>query len=117
MVVAIVLLSVREWVLLLTRRKPAVLCETEPVWLPDYAVAETRPLHLAGVATVAFALAKELSGEAEMERTRDAAILCECEHRHGAQPAVVNGSTPREESARIYVAVAEKRFKGIKQCC
>ena len=33
-------MSVREWILLLSRRKPAVLHETEPVWLPDYAVVE-----------------------------------------------------------------------------
>jgi hypothetical protein len=111
------LFSVREWVLLLARRKPAVLCETEPVWLPEYAVAESRPLHLAGVVTVAFALAKELSGEAEMERARQAAILCECEHGPGARPAEMNGSQSRQASARIYVEVAEKRFKGIKQCC
>jgi carbon starvation protein len=117
LVAAIVLLSVYEWVLLLSRRKPAVLRETEPVWLPDYAVAESRPLHIAGVATVAFALAKELSGEAEMERARDAAILCECEHGHRAQFAEMNGSGSRQAKARIYVEVAEKRFKGIKQCC
>ncbi|MGD0261807.1 MAG: carbon starvation CstA family protein [Verrucomicrobiota bacterium] len=117
LVAAIVLFSVREWVLLLARRKPAVLCETEPVWLPEYAVAESRPLHLAGVVTVAFALAKELSGEAEMERARQAAILCECEHGPGARPAEMNGSQSRQASARIYVEVAEKRFKGIKQCC
>jgi hypothetical protein len=117
LVTAIVLLSVWEWVLLLTRRKPAVLCETEPVWLPDYAVAESRPLHLAGVATVAFALAKELSGEAEMERARDAAILCGCEHGPGARLTAMNGAQPRQASARIYVEVAEKRFKGVKQCC
>ena len=117
LVAAIVLFSVREWVLLLARRKPAVLCETEPIWLPEYAVAESRPLHLAGVVTVAFALAKELSGEAEMERARQAAILCECEHGPGARPAEMNGSQRRQASARIYVEVAEKRFKGIKQCC
>jgi carbon starvation protein len=117
LVTAIVLLSVWEWVLLLTRRKPAVLCETEPVWLPDYAVAESRPLHLAGVATVAFALAKELSGEAEMERARDSALLCECEHGSGARLTAMNGAQPRQASARIYVEVAEKRFKGVKQCC
>jgi hypothetical protein len=117
LVVAIVLLSVREWVLLLTRRKPAVLCETEPVWLPEYAVAEARPLHLAGVATVAFALAKELSGEAEMERARDAAILCECDHGHSALPAEMKAAQPRQANARIYIEVAEKRFKGVKQCC
>ena len=48
LVTAIILLSVREWILLLTRRKPAVLHETEPVWLPDYAVAEGKPLHIGG---------------------------------------------------------------------
>ena len=31
-----------------------------------------RPLHLAGLAALAFALTKELSGEAEMERARQA---------------------------------------------
>jgi carbon starvation protein len=117
LVTAIVLLSVREWVLLLTRRRPAVLRETAPVWLPDYAVAESRPLHLAGVATVAFALAKELSGEAEMERARQGAILCGCEHGQEARRAEMNGSEPRQASARVYVEVAEKRFRGIKQCC
>ena len=80
LVSAIVLLSVREWVLLLARRKPAVLHETEPVWLPEYAVAESRPLRVAGAVALALALAKELSGEAEMDRARQAAVVCECEH-------------------------------------
>ena len=43
LVTAIILLSLREWILLLSRRKPAVLHETEPVWLPDYAVKEAGP--------------------------------------------------------------------------
>ena len=38
------------------------------------------PFRVAGVAALAFALAKELSGEAEMERARQVATLCECEH-------------------------------------
>src|SRR5207342_2774944 len=65
---AIIVLSLREWILLLARRKLAVLRETDPVWLPDYAVAEARPLHVLGLIGLAFALAKELSGEAQMER-------------------------------------------------
>ena len=73
LVTAIVLLSLREWFLLLSRRKPAVLHETEPVWLPDYAVAEDRPLHLAGTAALALALAKEWSGESHLERAQQAA--------------------------------------------
>src|SRR5439155_14816203 len=37
LVAAIAVLSVREWILLLARRKLALLRESEPVWLPDYA--------------------------------------------------------------------------------
>ena len=39
MVSVILILSLREWIMLLSRRKPAILREAEPVWLPDYAVA------------------------------------------------------------------------------
>ncbi len=117
LVTSIVLLSVREWVLLLSRRRPAVLRETEPVWLPDYAVAEFRPFRLAGVATVAFALAKELSGEAEMDRARQVATLCGCEYNKAGCLAEINASQARRANVQIYVEVAEKRFKGVKQCC
>src|SRR5439155_437976 len=78
LVASIVLLSVREWILLLARRKLAVLRESEPVWLPDYAVAEAKPLHMAGLLALAFALAKELSGEAHLERAQQSAKLREC---------------------------------------
>jgi carbon starvation protein len=116
-VAAIVGLSVREWLLLLGRRKPAVLCETEPVWLPDYAVSEERPLRLAGVATLAFALTKELSGEAEMERAGRTAALCECSHNEAVGPAKLQQTQARRVNVRIYLEVAEKRFKGVKRCC
>jgi hypothetical protein len=117
LVSAIVALSVREWALLLGRRKPAVLCETEPVWLPDYAVAESRPLRVAGVAALAFALAKELSGEAEMDRARQATTLCECEHGKARCAAELTASQARQADARVYLAMAERRFKGVKRCC
>jgi carbon starvation protein len=118
MVSAIVLLSAREWMLLLGRLKPAVLCETEPVWLPDYAVAEARrPVHLAGLAALAFALTKELSGEAEMQRAREVATLSECGHEGQYPAAELHGKHSRNAGARAYLEVAEKRFKGIKHCC
>jgi hypothetical protein len=118
MVSAIVLLSLREWFLLLGRRKPALLCETAPVWLPDYAVAEARrPLHLAGLAALAFALTKELSGEAEMERAHHAATLSDCRHERHCRSAAWQGIHSRNMDAQAYLEVAEKRFKGVKQCC
>jgi len=117
LVTAIVLLSVREWMLLLARRKPVVLRETEPVWLPDYAVAESRPFHVAGAAALVLALAKELSGEAEMDRARQVASLCECEHSKAGCLMELNLSQARRADVRVYVEVAEKRFTGVKQCC
>src|SRR5206468_5135643 len=46
LVVLIVAISVREWILLLARRKLAQLRESEPVWLPEFAVAEGKPLEI-----------------------------------------------------------------------
>jgi carbon starvation protein len=103
LVTAIILLSVREWILLLSRRKPAVLHETEPVWLPDYAVAEGKPLHLAGTAALALALAKEWSGESHLERAQQQAqAVCTC------HPA---------NTQQIYVEVTKQRFNGVRRCC
>jgi len=118
LVSAIVVLSVREWLLLLGRRKPAVLHETPPVWLPDYAVKESGALPIAGAAALAFALAKELSGEAEMERVAWDACRCECRHDDaGRHEADLHGARARKTDVQVYLQVAEKRFKGVKRCC
>jgi carbon starvation protein len=102
LVTAIILLSVREWVLLLSKCKPAVLHETAPVWLPDYALKETRPnlRSAAGAAALAFGLAKELSGESHFERARQQACVCE-----------------QHSDAQIFAQVTEDRFNGVRRCC
>ncbi|MGO9586024.1 MAG: carbon starvation CstA family protein [Limisphaerales bacterium] len=105
LVVAIVLLSSREWFLLLSRRKPAVLHETEPVWLPDYAVVEGghRFSGAAGTAALALALAREWSGESHLERAhQQARAVCEC------HPATAQ---------QLYVEATEQRFNGVRRCC
>ncbi|MFO1511596.1 MAG: carbon starvation CstA family protein [Verrucomicrobiota bacterium] len=109
LVTALVLLSVREWIVLWLRRKPVVLHETEPVWLPDYAVVEGgRKLGgVAGAATLTLALARELSGEAQLARAQEQAPYCEC------GPAEQGDSTAQ----KIYVEVTERRFNGIRRCC
>ncbi|MGH7972300.1 MAG: carbon starvation CstA family protein, partial [Limisphaerales bacterium] len=78
LVASIKCVSVREWILLLSRRKLAVLHETEPVWLPDYALKETGPNFrtAAGAAVIALGLARELSGESQLERARQQACTC-----------------------------------------
>jgi carbon starvation protein len=112
LVALIVLLSLREWILLLARRKLAVLHESEPVWLPDYAIAEARPLHLFSLLALAFGLAKELSGEAQLERAHHAAILCECGH---SSPQT--GISSRKTNQQLYLETTERRFNGVTRCC
>jgi len=105
LVTAIIFLSVREWILLLTRRKPAALHETDPVWLPDYALKESGPdfRTAAGAAALALAMAKEWSGESHLERAHvTAQAVCTC-HPASAQ--------------QIYVEVTEQRFNGVRRCC
>ena len=102
LVTVIILLSVREWILLLSRRKPAVLHETEPVWLPDYALKETGPnlSTVAGTAAIALGLAKELSGESHFERARQQACVC-----------------AQDSDKQIFTQTTEERFNGIRRCC
>ena len=105
MVVAIVVICLYEWARLLAGARAPDLKETEPVWLPDYAIIEGgRPLNTVGAAALALALAKELSGEAELDRitAQQAAICCE-EHRQS-----------RDE---IYVEATVARYKSIRRCC
>jgi carbon starvation protein len=105
LVIAIVLLSLREWFLLLSRRKPAVLHETGPVWLPDYAIVEggRKFSGAAGAAALTLALAKEWSGESHLERAQQQAqAVCQC-HAANAQ--------------QVYVEATEQRFNGVRRCC
>jgi carbon starvation protein len=126
LVVLIVLLCAREWILLVARRRLAVLHETKPVWLPDYAVAEGKPLRLFSLFTLALALARELSGEAALDRAQQTASVCDC------VPSKVNAAKPMieidllgekrkakalEKRKELYVRLAEKRFNGINRCC
>ncbi|MEI2726563.1 MAG: carbon starvation CstA family protein [Verrucomicrobiota bacterium] len=110
MVSAIVLLSLREWYLLLARRKPAVLHESEPVWLPDYALVEGGAKFggIAGTAALTLALAKELSGETHLERAQMTQTEeCQCDHPTAAP----------KTASELYVETTEQRFNGIRRCC
>jgi carbon starvation protein len=100
LVLAIVFISVREWYLLWSHAKPTVLQETPPVWLPDYAVTEGRPVNLAGAAVLALALARELSGESQLDRAKEQVCACAA-----------------ASDAKLYVQVTEQRFNGVRRCC
>jgi carbon starvation protein len=111
LVAAVTLLSVREWILLLARRKLAVLKETDPVWLPDFAIAESHPLQASALLALAFALLKELSGEAHFQRAQQTQSCCAC---HG--PSAESSAVPKTQQ-ELYVEATESRFDGIRRCC
>jgi carbon starvation protein len=118
----IVALSVREWLLLLARKKLAELHEAPAVWLPAYAVPEGKPLQVLGLLALLAALIRELSGEAEMERTQQASLACACgQEQHGPGVAVhqPGGQGKRAPMTReeAFVQTVEHRFKGVRRCC
>jgi carbon starvation protein len=107
LVAAIVLLCLREWWLLLTRRKAAESSETPPVWM-DAALdaGGGRPVGALGAAALAFAMLKEISGEAAIEREQQAAQRCNCEEARtyrGRQNA--------------FLSATNRRFEGVRRCC
>jgi carbon starvation protein len=107
LVAAIVLLCLREWYLLLSRRKAAESSETPPVWLdPALDAGGLRPVGVLGAATLAFAMLKEISGEAAIEREQQAAQQCNCEEAQtyrGRQNA--------------FLSATNRRFDGVRRCC
>lgn len=109
LVSAIVVLSIREWVLLLRGCKSPVLHETTPVLLPDYALVESKPVPIAGIIGLSFALAKQLSGEAEMERQTQGAVSCSADEHAHMGPGVTQSTA--------YIDMTERRFNGIRRCC
>jgi carbon starvation protein len=104
MVVAIVAICVWEWFRLLTGRRAPDLHESPAVWLPDYAVVEGGPLRTVGAVALVCAMAKELSGEAEVDRiAKQESVICCEEHR-----------LSREQ---IYIQATDARYKSIRRCC
>ena len=112
LVPAILVISVREWCLLWSRSNATVLQETPPVWLPAYAVAEGKPLHLAGAAALAITLARELSGESQYDRAREQVCACTA-----ASEAKADAKADAKGDAKVYVQVTEERFNGVRRCC
>jgi carbon starvation protein len=120
LVVLVVLLSVREWILLIAQRRLAVLHETKPVWLPDYALVEGKPLPLFGLFALAISLGKELSGEGEMERDAKANV-CACAENNPVDAKASIGLLGQcravETPEQLYLKMTEKRFRGVNRCC
>jgi carbon starvation protein len=116
LVVLIVLLSGREWILLLARKRAAELRETPPTWLPDYAVAEGKPFKLFSLLALTFALVKELSGEAAVDRAARHAAFCPTT---APRVDLLGGgeAVARRQRQQAYVQATEQKFNQPNRCC
>lgn len=107
---AIVVFSIYEWLRLLSRAKAAELSETEPVYLPESALAEARPLPALGIAMLGFTLLKEISGEAAIDRAQ----ACACAE------AATAGQPPQSAKYRrqnAFLTSTEHRYSSPNRCC
>ncbi len=116
LVALVFLISVREWILLVARWKAVELRESPPVWLPDYAIAESQPMKVFTLLAVLFALLRELSGQGQVDRAQQHAALCECNHGAAHQDRA-DSDAERKLRQQVYTQVTEERYKGINKCC
>jgi carbon starvation protein len=106
LVILVVLISVREWLLLLAGRKPDSLRESAPVWLPLQTPSAGSPISVLGVAALGFTLLKEVSGQAAVDRANTIAEACNC-----AKPLTIRARQ------NVFLTATEERFRGINRCC
>lgn len=103
----IVVMSIREWVRLLARKRLADLCETPAVWLPAEVLGCRRGLGWLGFLALACGLAHELSGEADLARAEKLAREGPGGERHGAGL----------DRHQLYLSVTEQRYRNVRRCC
>jgi hypothetical protein len=116
MVGSIVVLSIREWNLLVRGRRSAALHESPAIDLPEYAVAEGKPIRAVAAIGLTLALAKELTTEGQTERARNEAILCEC-GRPQPEGEISSKTTGRRAHVKAYLETTERRYNGVTRCC
>lgn len=123
MVAIILILCIREWTLLFARKKLAQLQESQPVWLPEYAVVEGKPFNWFGLAALIFLMAKELSTEAAIEREQQRVVYENAPVEGDKVSVSLSGGTNLPQKAepltaeQAYVKVTERRYEGVTRCC
>jgi hypothetical protein len=73
-------------------------------------------MNFLGLLALGFALLRELSGEARLDRAQQEAKECHCVSEQSGSPEdakVSNCQTP----GQVYLEVTEAKFKGVNRCC
>jgi carbon starvation protein len=120
LVALITIFSVREWLLLLSRRKPARMSETPPVLLPSGALGSNEPSAIGAVSALAFSVTmiKEISGAAAIDRA-EAALTVVADARPGESEAACECRAlgARRTRQNAYLTAIDRRFHGVSRCC
>ncbi len=103
MVILVFGISIWEWLRLLRGQKPPALSETEPVFIPLDAVPAPAGASV-GVLALSALMLKELSGEAAIERERQAQA-CEC------------AKDPGKARRNVYLSATDRQFQSPNRCC
>jgi hypothetical protein len=69
-----------------------------------------------GLIALGFALARELSGEARLERAQQMALNCPCAEEKMSVPSDQRPACAKTRE-QLYVEVTQERFNGVRRCC
>ena len=79
-------------------------------------MTESRPASLASLAVLGLALVKELSGEAQLERVRQASAREIVQGADEKRAIDAKTGTPLIDQ-QLYLEVTDQRFRGVRRCC
>ena len=123
---ALVGVSAWEWMRLLQGSRSPKLTETDPVWLPEHALRDSKPAAAWGAAAIAVGLLREWSGESAVDRAHEAITTYACAPATPAGTAArtvwidvpeVRDDVDRRLRQEAYITATEQRFDGIQRCC
>ena len=119
LVAGVFILSVIEWLLLLARRRPAKLHEADAVWLPDYAIAEGKPLKFLGLFALGLSLLRHWTDASAIDRAEKTSTVCVRDGACECAPTVnlLGEEAPLPHRGELYANVVEERFRGVNRCC
>jgi carbon starvation protein len=106
LVSTIFLLSIYEWLRLITRAKAPALSETEPVYLPAGALAPSSGSAALGAVALGLAMVKELSGQADVDRAMTRAEACNCPQ-----------ARPSGSRQNVFLTAVDERYRTPRRCC
>ncbi|MCX7872284.1 MAG: carbon starvation protein A [Verrucomicrobiae bacterium] len=113
----IVLLSIKEWIMLIARKRAPQLHESPVVWLPDYAVVEGKPIKWLGWLTLFMFAIKEISGQAQVERAEKLLMSNQCVCHHHNHLISTGSISPEDIKKQAFLNATDHRFRNINRCC